>query len=240
MKQCNILGTRVHGLSMEETMAYIRKAISTRRETRIVTANPEILYQAEKNLPLRQEINTADLVLPDGIGVLWASALLGERFPERVTGVDLSEGILREGDKRGWKVFLLGSKPGVAERAIIRQKNRYPGLALACHHGYFREDQEEKVLERIREFGPDVLLVGLGSPKQENWNHAHPGLAIVRMGIGGTIDVLAGEVKRAPRLFTGLNLEWFYRLLQDPARWRRQMVLPLYVLRLLRQKLLQK
>ncbi|HHV64858.1 MAG TPA: WecB/TagA/CpsF family glycosyltransferase [Peptococcaceae bacterium] len=237
-KEGNVLGIRIDLLGLAESVALITESISAGKKLRIVTANPELIYKAQKNKELQDVINTADLVLPDGIGVVWALRQLGYCLKGRVTGVDLTERLLEEGNRRGWRVFFLGAKPGVAEKAVAIQTKKYPGIVFSCQHGYYLADEESFVLERIGRFAPHLLLVGLGAPRQEYFNAAHKGIAQVHVGVGGTIDVLAGEVKRAPYFFRRIGLEWFYRLLTQPSRLGRQAVLPLFVLKVLRQKYL--
>lgn len=236
MQNVRVLGTRIDNLNLEESIQEISRALTADKEIRIVTANPELIYNGDTNKDLQEVINSADLVLPDGIGVIWAARQAGYHLKERVTGVDLTFRILEEGDKRGWRIFLLGAKPGVPEKAVVNQYKKYPGVVFGCHHGYFTEEEEPSVIERIRKFTPHILLVGLGAPRQEFWNEANKGLARVRIGVGGTIDVLSGEVKRAPKFFRKYNLEWLYRLIVNPARLRRQAILPLYVVKVLSKK----
>jgi len=236
MQSVEILGVRIDNLSMEECLESIVQAVLSGGSIRIVTANPELIYRAATDKGLQQVINSADLVVADGVGVLWAARQFGHRLPERVTGIDLALKILEEANKRSWRIFLLGSKPGVAERAVINQQKKYPNIVFGCHHGYFSVDQQPLLIDRIKNFEPDILLVGLGAPKQEYWNAANKGLARVSIGVGGSIDVLAGLVKRAPTFVRNLNLEWLYRLLTQPSRIKRQAILPLYVFRILQAK----
>jgi N-acetylglucosaminyldiphosphoundecaprenol N-acetyl-beta-D-mannosaminyltransferase len=232
----DILGTRIDNLSLDECLSKISEAVAAGREIRIITANPELIYKAQKDKELQEILRSADIVLPDGIGVIWAARQFGFTLQERVTGIDLTGRILQEGDKRGWRVFLLGAKPGIGEKAVLEQVRKYPGLILDTHHGYFTADEEPLILEKIKSFRPDVLLVGLGAPRQEVWNFRNPGIAKVRIGVGGTINVLAGVVRRAPLFYREHNLEWLYRLLQEPSRICRQVVLPLYVLKVWQKK----
>ncbi len=236
MEKIDILGTKIDVLGLKESVKIISEGVATGQELRIVTANPELIYSAQKNEELQKIINTADLVLPDGIGVVWAARQFGYRLPERVTGIDLTLRLLEEGNQRRWRIFLLGARPGVPEKAVTELYRVYPGVVLSGHHGYFSKEKEPLVIERIRKFAPDILLVGLGAPRQELFNAANQGLAMVRMGVGGTIDVLSGEVKRAPQFYRDNKLEWLYRLAANPSRIRRQAVLPLYVLRVLWKK----
>jgi N-acetylglucosaminyldiphosphoundecaprenol N-acetyl-beta-D-mannosaminyltransferase len=236
MKQLGILGTRIDPISLQDCLETIKNTILLEQQLRIVTANPELIYKAEHDANLLAVINSAGLVVPDGVGVVWAARKLGCPVKERVTGIDLTAGILGESNRYGWRIFLLGAKPGIAEKVIWQQSLRYPKIALACHHGYFTQAEEPEMIEQIRQFAPDILLVGLGAPRQEYWNHQHPGLAKVSMGVGGSFDVLSGEVKRAPRIFQQSGLEWLYRLINEPGRIKRQVVLPMYLLRVLKQK----
>jgi len=236
MKEIRILGTRIHNISLNETISKIKDTISNGKDLWIITANPELIFRAEKDFRLQSLIEKADLVVPDGIGVVWAARQLGFILQERVTGIDLTCRIFEEGHKQGWRIFLLGARPGVAQKAIATQQRKYPGITFDSYHGYFTPEEEPRVTERIRNFKPDVLLVGLGAPRQEYWNYANTGIARVRMGVGGTFDVLAGEQRRAPQVFRQYHLEWFYRLIKEPARIRRQMILPLYVLKILKLK----
>lgn len=232
----DILGTHINTLDLAESMQIIKKTVLNGGVLRIVTANPETIYKAMEDIGLQTIINTADLVVPDGIGVVWAARRLGANIKERVTGIDLSEKIIEEGNRLGWRIFLLGSQPGIAEVAVSNLYKRYPGNTYCCNHGYFTKEEEPEVIDRIRNFAPDVLLVGLGAPLQEYWNMENEGLAKVSIGVGGTIDVISGQVQRAPRWIRESGLEWLYRLGKDPNRLSRQKVLPLFVWKVLKQK----
>lgn len=236
LSRVNILGIRIDRVDQAQSSKIITKAVDTRIKLRIITANPELIYKAEKDEALRDMINSADLIVPDGVGVVWAARILGKDLIERVTGIDLATRILEAGSRNKWRIFLLGSKPGIAEKAAVEQSKEYPGIIFASHHGFFSKEEEPAVVRMIQEFSPDILLTGLGAPKQEYWNKEHDGLALVVMGVGGTIDVFAGEVKRAPRFFREFGLEWLYRLISEPSRIKRQVVLPLYLLRVIRQR----
>lgn len=236
MQDIQILGTRIDNLDMDNSVQIIKNAVLAGTKLRIVTANPEMVYLAARDDKLQQAINGADLVLPDGIGVIWAAKRQGVNLKERVTGIDLTYRLLEEGNRKGWRIFLLGARPGIAETAVFKLYTRYPCITFGCYHGYFSKEDEAEVISRIKKFTADVLLVGLGSPLQEYWLAENRELAGVSMGIGGTIDVLAGKVQRAPRWVRKLGLEWLYRLARDPARIKRQKNLPRYVLEVLRQE----
>ena len=204
---------------------------------RVVTANPELIYRAARQVTLSNLINTAGLVTPDGVGVVWAARMLGKPVPERVTGIDLMEALFPVAHNQGWRVFFLGGRPGVAEQAAAKVREAYPRITFGTAHGYFTADEESLVVANIGRFRPDLLCIGLGAPRQELWSAGYPGLAIVSIGVGGSFDALAGTVPRAPLWVQSIHLEWLYRLIKEPWRWRRQTVLPLFVWDVLRQKL---
>jgi len=234
----DILGITVNTYSMQETVEEIRKAVEDRVKIRVVTANPEMIYASGQNYQLRSLINSADIVTADGIGVVWAAQQLGTPVQERVTGVDLIQALFPVADLRKWRIFFLGGKPGVAQQAGNQVVQKYPGIAWEESHGYFSTNEEARVLERIRGFHPDILLVGLGAPRQEQWIVKHPELATVSIGVGGSFDALAGNVVRAPKRVQEFQLEWLYRLWKEPWRWKRQSVLPRFVIKVLWQRFL--
>jgi N-acetylglucosaminyldiphosphoundecaprenol N-acetyl-beta-D-mannosaminyltransferase len=228
-----ILNTEIDILTLAEVLAAAETAVTQGRRLRIVTANPEILVLAERDADLAAILRDADIVTPDGVGVVLAARLLGHPLPERVTGIDLTEALLQRGDNLGWRFFFLGGQPGRAEKAATLQKERYPRLTLDAYHGYFTEAEEFGLLRRLQEFAPQVLLVGLGAPKQEQWLTSHPDLALLSMGVGGSFDVLSAHIQRAPLWMRRSGLEWLYRLLREPSRLKRQMVLPVFLLKVL-------
>ena len=234
----NILGITVDTYSMQETVEQICQAVKSKAPIRVVTANPEMIYASDQDQRLKKLINSAELVTADGIGVVWAARQLGASVNERVTGIDLVQALFPASNEGKWRFFFLGGKPGVAEQAASQVINEYPEIVCEAMHGYYSSDEEPQVLEKIRRFQPDFLLVGLGAPRQEYWLTEHPGLAIVSMGVGGSFDALAGTVVRAPKRIQELHLEWLYRLCKEPWRWKRQGVLPRFVLKVFRQKFL--
>lgn len=197
----------------------------------VVTPNPEIVWLARKQPELLEALNRADLVVPDGIGIVYAARILGTPLPARVPGIELAAGLLRRMADSGDPVFLLGAKPGVAERAADRLKQEYPGLRIVgTGDGYFQED--EPVIERINACKPRLLFVCLGFPRQELWMARYRDQidAGLMLGLGGSLDVFAGDVKRAPMIWRRLNLEWFYRLICQPSRLGRMLKLPVFLL----------
>ena len=222
----DILGVKVDRESMAETVLKIQKAVDDRQPIQVVTANPELIYAAGKDARLKQLINSAHIVTPDGVGVVWAAKRFGYPVTERVTGIDLVEALFPVAAAQKWRIFFLGSKPGVAEKAAQKVMEKYPGLQWQAHHGYFNKEEEPAVLNQIREFNPDILLIGLGAPRQEFWMFSHLDLNAVSIGVGGSFDSLAGVNKRAPQWIQRIHLEWLYRLLKQPSRIKRQLVLP--------------
>ncbi|MDR3599934.1 MAG: WecB/TagA/CpsF family glycosyltransferase [Desulfosporosinus sp.] len=240
LKRVTILGITVDRYSMQETAEQIRRAVETRVPIRVVTANPEMIYVSGRDQRLKQLINSAEVVTADGIGVVWAARQLGSPVHERVTGVDLVQALFPIAHAGKWRFFFLGGKPGVAQQAANQVCSDYPEIVCKAWHGYFNSEEEPQVLEQIRRFQPDILLVGLGAPRQEYWIAEHPGLASVSIGVGGSFDALAGTVIRAPKRIRKLQLEWLYRLCKEPWRWKRQAVLPRFVLKVLGQRFLGK
>ena len=196
----------------------------------VVTPNPEMVDRARRDAPFRAALNGADLVLPDGIGVVYAAKLLGRRLKGRCPGIDFAGALMERMAKNGRRLYLLGAKPGVAEAAAARLEVRYPGLVICgTHDGYFQEDGA--VVEAIRASGADAVFVCLGFPKQERWMVDHGSATGARLmaGLGGSLDVFAGVVERAPESWQRLGLEWLYRLIREPKRIGRMARLPLFL-----------
>ena len=204
----------------------------------VVTPNPEIVWLAGKQPELMEALNGADLVVPDGIGIVYAARILGKPLPARVPGIELASGLLQGMAESGGSVYLLGAKPGVAERAAERLREQYPGLVIAgTGDGYFREDGP--VIEKINACKPRLLFVCLGFPRQELWMAEHRDQidAGLMLGLGGSMDVFAGDAKRAPEGWRRLNLEWLYRLLCQPSRIGRMLKLPIFLLSVVWERL---
>lgn len=227
-----VLGVRIHQVTIAEAASCVRQLIAAGGAHQVVTVNGAMLLGAMRDDRVRALFNNASLVTPDGVGVLLAGRILGYRFAERVAGVDLVERLCAHLAGGGVRVFLLGAKPGVADAAVTALRARYPGLDIAgVQHGYFAREEEASILERIRAMRPHLLLVGLGSPRQEEWiaKHLQVLAPIVCIGVGGTIDVLAGRRHRAPRWMQRAGLEWVYRVVREPRRWKVLATLPLVV-----------
>jgi N-acetylglucosaminyldiphosphoundecaprenol N-acetyl-beta-D-mannosaminyltransferase len=235
----DILGCLVDRVTMHEALTRIEGFLAQGAPRQVITLNAEIIVAAQTQPALREVINRADLVTPDGAGVVWAARQLGKGVPERVTGIDLTQALAHRAAQRGWSLFLLGARPGVAEKAARKLQSRYPGLRVkGVRHGYFQASEEAEVVAAVAAADPDIVLVALGAPRQEFWIHRHLQelRAPVCIGVGGSLDVIAGEVPRAPAFMIRHNLEWLYRLWREPSRWKRQKALPVFVVRVLGAK----
>lgn len=231
MKQ-EILGVNFDNLTREEAARAGARLLEEDRFHYVVTPNPEFLLAAEKDPDFRRVLNSADLALPDGIGVVYSAKIMGRPLKARVPGIEFAEDMLACLDERGGRLFLLGARPGVAEKAGENILARYPNITLCgTQDGYFRD--EETVLLKVAAARPDLLFVCLGAPKQEKWmarwgRHTGARLAI---GLGGVLDVFAGNVERAPESWQKLGLEWAYRLKKEPQRAGRMARLPLVLVK---------
>ena len=233
-----ILGVRFDDLTQQEAAQQGRQLLEEDKFHYVVTPNPEFLLAAEKDPEFRRVLNAADLVLPDGIGVVYSAKILGTPLKERVPGIEFAEAMLSALNDMGGRLYLLGAKPGVAEEAGRRICARYPALVLCgTHDGYFKDEQA--ILPEIAAAKPDLLFVCLGAPKQEKWmarwgQHTGAKLAI---GLGGCLDVFAGNVERAPERWQKLGLEWAYRLKKEPKRIGRMAKLPLVLVKAAGQRI---
>lgn len=235
----NIRGFDIEKLDMEEALCIIKNMFEEEGLSLIVTANPEILEAASKDEELASVIRNADMVLPDGVGLLYASRIKGEPLRERITGIDIAYKILEYLAESGKSVYLLGAKPGVAERAAENLKALLPGLIVAgTHDGYFKSGQEKELVAAINSSGADFLCVALGAPKQELFlaRHKNELTAKVGIGIGGSLDIWSGDKKRAPEFWQRHGAEWLYRLVTEPSRFVRMLKLPLFLLKVIFDK----
>lgn len=234
----NVLGIKFDALDAGQALEQGTLLLDQPGFHYVVTPNPEFILAAEKDAEFRQVLNSAHLVLPDGIGVIYSAKLLGTPLKGRVPGIEFAQGMLAELDRRGGRLFLLGAKPGVAEQAGKNICAQHPNIVLCgTHDGYFKED--EPVVEQIRAAQPDLLFVCLGAPRQEKWMAQFGPVTGARLaaGLGGSLDVFAGTVQRAPRLWQKLNLEWAYRLMKEPKRIGRMAKLPLVLVKAIRVRL---
>lgn len=231
-----LLGVPFDPLGMEEAVARIASFLTGGECHQVVTANPETVMKAGEDRELMEILQAAHLVVADGIGIVWAARWLGTPVPERVPGIELAAQIVDLAAQRGYRVYLLGGAPGVAAEAARCLEKRYPGLVIAgVQHGYFTPEEEEGVVAEVAAARPHILLVGLGMPKQEKWiyrNRQRLGVQVA-IGVGGSLDVFAGRVRRAPGWMRRRGLEWLYRLLSQPQRLLRMLALPRFVLKVL-------
>lgn len=227
-----ILDLPVHQLTMEEAVAAVRRAWQEEKVFQVVTANVEVLYAGLADREMARLIREAEMVTADGAGVLLAARISGSPLPERVAGYDLMLACLQEAERQAVPVFFLGARPEVLQAALVRMREMFPGLVISgSHHGYFQDAEGEAIAAGIRQRRPRLLFVALGAPRQDKWIFHHKGQLppCVAIGVGGSLDVLAGKARRAPRWMQKAGLEWLYRLLREPSRLARMSVIPLFL-----------
>lgn len=238
-KFVSILGVNFIHSTMKDMVERLTQRMLTNQKGFVVTANPEIVMKALEDPTYKQYVEKADYVTADGIGVVKGAQILGKPLPERVAGYDLMRNLLAVLNEKKLKLYMLGAQEETIEKAVQTIKNDYPGLQLAgYHHGFF-DWNDPAIINEVKATQPDLILVALGVPKQEKWiaEHIDQVEKGVFIGVGGSFDVLAGTVRRAPEIWQKLNLEWFYRLLKQPSRWRRMLALPHFALKVFGQKL---
>ncbi|MFB5195052.1 WecB/TagA/CpsF family glycosyltransferase [Neobacillus sp. KR4-4] len=235
----NILGINFLNKRFNEVVEILIKAIHDQKKYFIVTANPEIVMYAKDHPEYLTIVQSADMIVPDGAGIIIASKILNQPIYERVTGYDLTIRLLEEANKKKWSIYLLGGKEETNQKAVATIQRQFNQIHIAgSHHGFF-DWQKNTITSEIKAKGPDIIFVALGFPRQEKWikenlPYFSKGLF---MGVGGSIDVLAGEVQRAPRIWQKINLEWLYRLITQPSRWRRMLAIPKFLSQIFKVKL---
>ncbi len=241
-KRTRILNVPVDMVDEQEAMGIFRELLKTEDCSLIVTPNSEIIVNASRDPELKRIIEQADLIIPDGIGLVYASRIMGVPLSHRVTGIDFLEAIIGYLEETGQSIFFLGSKPGegnnpgIAEMAVEKMQAKYKKLIVAgTHHGYFKEADEENIVKAINDSRADFLCVALGSPKQEKFIACNRDKLKVKaaIGVGGSLDVWAGTLKRAPEFYRNHGLEWLYRLIQQPSRYKRMAALPLFMMKVI-------
>jgi N-acetylglucosaminyldiphosphoundecaprenol N-acetyl-beta-D-mannosaminyltransferase len=242
MGKIELFGCPVDSLSLDRTVRRIEHFIRERKPRRHSALNAAKIVRMRNDERLREIVASSDLVSADGQSVVWASRLLGKPLPERVTGIDLMQKLLQLAQDRGYRVYLLGATQGVVTKVKDELKRQRPGLKLVgWRNGYFSSREEENIIGDINARAPDILFVGMSTPKKEYFLGKYQGRLKVPfcMGVGGSFDVLCGKAKRAPSLMRRMGLEWFYRFLQEPGRlWKRYLVTNLlFVLYLLGERL---
>lgn len=245
-----ILGVRVTGTEIAEVLGVVRKKLARKEKFWIATPNPEMVVLAKRDPEFQRIINSADLAIPDGIGLVWAARILGRTLPKRVTGTDLMERLCQEGSKHGWSVYLIGGKPGVASAAAAKLKIKNSklkiwaetGPALTLDAGRWTLDTKgkiKKIVEQINQKSPDLLFVAFGMGKQEKFIYDNLDKLNVKLAmvVGGAFDFISGSLTRAPLPVQKLGLEWLWRLIQEPWRIKRQLALGKFIFLVLKEKI---
>lgn len=233
----DILGVRIDRVDMQGAIKKIKELVEKETPSVVFTPNSEIIYLAKNDEEFKKILNSSDLNTADGIGVVYASKILKEPIGERVAGYDLSRNLLSFMNENRLKLFLFGSKEGIAKKAKENILKEYPDINICgTENGYFKES--DGIIEKINKEEPDFVFVCLGAPKQEKWIYENKNKlkCKVLMGIGGSLDVYAGEAKRSPDIFIKLNIEWLYRLIKNPSRIGRMMALPKFALAVLKYR----
>lgn len=231
-----ILTLPIDRVTLTQILQIIKNFIRSKKAHQIITLNSLMVNESFKDGEIGEILHRADLVLADSIGIFWAMRFLGKPLPEVIPGIDLIFELCKMSEREGYRIYLLGAKEEIIERTVLRLKKIFPQLKLVGYrHGYFASDEEKEVTREIKNLSPDILFVGLGSPKQEKWIFAHLrelniSLAI---GVGGSFDIISGRLSRAPRWMRILGVEWLYRFLQEPWRIKKIVNLPIFVFRVI-------
>lgn len=242
MNQIHLLGLNINPVRMPDALAQIDECVRNGRTAHIVTADASMVVLARQDPELREIVNSAELVTPDGSGILWASRLLGKPVSERVSGVDLVDQLCRLSSEPEslYRVYFLGAAPGVAEKAAEKLRARHPGAQIVgTRDGYFQASEEDSVAEQVRRAAPNIVLVAFGIPKQEKFIRRHKSAmgAGIYIGVGGSFDVYSGLVSRAPMWMQNAGLEWVYRLWKNPKKITKVMTLPRFAALAIRARL---
>jgi len=227
----DILGVGFDNITKAEAVNYAFGIQTEHKAYYVVTPNPEIVMRAREDEGMLSAVKAAELVIPDGIGVIYGAKILGTPMKERVPGIDFTTSLMEKMNEEGRSVFLFGSKPGVADKAAKNLAEKFPGIRfVGTNDGYFSDD--EPIIKKINAAKPDLMLVCLGGPKQEKWmqTNAHRLDVGIMVGAGGSLDVFAGVAERAPEKWQKMGLEWLYRLLKEPTRIGRMMNLPKFLI----------
>ncbi|MCX7771935.1 MAG: WecB/TagA/CpsF family glycosyltransferase [Clostridia bacterium] len=232
-EKIDIHGVMIDNVTMDEALERVIQMLGEPRPHAIYTPNAEIIMQSTRDAELKDILNAADLVVPDGAGVILASKILNRRLKQKVSGVDLTKRIFMNTDKRATSFFIFGGKPGVAEMASVNILSEFPRANIVgFRNGYFKEEDIPEIIKQINASRAEIVLVALGAPKQEKWIHQHAGElnCKVLMGVGGSIDIFAGTAPMAPEFMRKSGFEWLYRLIKQPSRYKRMMDLPRFMM----------
>ena len=235
-----ILNTPIDKVDMNGALARVREYLDGNSGRAIFTPGSEFAWLAYKDMEFREMLETSDMNIPDGIGIVLASRILGDRLPEKVAGIDLVSRTFALDYPRKLRVFLVGSKPGIAVEAAVRIVEQYPNVEITgVRDGFFKPEDEAGIVDAIAASGSDIALVALGMKKQEGFIHRNLTRMNVKiaLGVGGTIDVFAGHVRLAPDFYRRNHLEWFYRLMRQPSRFVRMLALPKFLFTVIAVKL---
>lgn len=235
-----ILDIRFINIQYDEMLVILAERVQQGKKTFVVTANPEIVMITDEDKEYKEIVQSADYVVPDGIGIIVASKMLNTPIKERIAGFDLMMSLLQQANTNRWKVYLLGGKDEVNQKAVKAIEKTYPELEIVgSHHGYFDHEESEGIKKEVQNLEPDLVFVALGAPRQEKWiTDIQPFVTKgLFMGVGGSFDIIAGEAKRAPDIWIKFKLEWLYRLVKQPSRWKRMLAIPYFLIKILKQRL---
>lgn len=233
-----VLGVPFDNKTKETYLKELMDRVRSNKKTFVVTANPEIVMYAKKDAGYMTLLQEADYIVADGIGIIKGAKILDTPIVERVAGFDLLTDLLEKASQQGSRVYFLGAKEEVLQSAVQNVQKRYPSINIVgSKNGYF-DFSDYSIIKEVKATQPDMVFVALGFPKQEQWIHQYLATASkgLLMGVGGSFDVLSGKSKRAPKVFIDLNIEWLYRLIKQPTRLKRMMVLPQFLLEVKKEK----
>lgn len=241
MGKIDIHGVKIHNVTMQEAVELIQTWVSESSTVShaVYTPNSEIIMQAQRNNELKNILNGADLLVADGAGVILASKILRAPIKEKVSGIDLVKKLFKAFSEKNVSFYILGGQPGVAEMAAVNIIAKHQKIKIVGYeHGYFKPEDENELIQKINSAEPDILLVGLGAPKQEFWisSNMHRLKCKILIGIGGSIDVFAGKVSLTPEFIRKAGFEWLHRLIREPRRIKRMMDLPRFMLLTLKER----
>lgn len=234
----NILGVQFNNLKKSNALEIIVKKIKKNEQVFVITANPEIVMYANRNADYKRLINTSDLIVADGIGVIYGSKILRQPLLERIAGYDLLIELLKQSSEHNLRVYLLGAKEEIVNKAKANIMHDYPNINIVGTHNGFFDIENMSIMEEVENAKPQIIFVAMGFPKQEQWisKYFERGNTGLGMGVGGSFDVLSGETKRAPKWVQKVHLEWLYRLINDPKRAVRMLDLPKFIIEVIKQR----
>jgi len=243
MEKINIHGVYINNITMQEAVEKIREWLGADSINAVYTPNSEIIMQAQRDPELKSILNNAGMLIPDGAGVVLASKILRTPLKEKVSGIDLVKNLFKTFSGKNVGFYILGGRPGVAEIAAVNIMEEYGKVKIkGYHNGYFSPEEEDRIVDLINQSGADILLVGMGAPKQEFWIHRNMYRLSCKVciGVGGSIDIFAGKASLAPETIRRLGFEWLYRLIREPRRYKRMMDLPRFIVLTIKKRIFKK